>query len=107
MSRRWTDEQLAVALNPSLTCAQAALQLHRTIGAVHAARMKYPKGRVHELGRSRRWSTADIAVLTDPALTIKDTAEKLGRSTSCTRRHVSTGRSPNNRESSTTAGAHP
>ncbi|WP_165693572.1 hypothetical protein [Mycobacteroides abscessus] len=44
MGRRWTDEQLAVALNPSLTCTQAALQLHRTIGAVHAARMKYPKG---------------------------------------------------------------
>ncbi|WP_131722409.1 hypothetical protein [Mycobacteroides abscessus] len=53
MGRRWTDEQLAVALNPSLTCTQAALQLHRTIVAVHAARMMYPNRRIHELGRSR------------------------------------------------------
>lgn len=50
------------------------------MGAVHAARMMHPEGRVHELGRSRRWSTADIAVLTSPALTIKEMAEKPGRS---------------------------
>ncbi|SPX82471.1 hypothetical protein [Mycobacteroides abscessus] len=80
MGRRRSDEQLAVALDPSLTCAQAALQLHRTMGAVHAARMMHPNGRIHELGHSRRWSTADIAVLTDPAMTIKEMAEKLGRS---------------------------
>lgn len=80
MGRRWSDEQLAVALDPSLTCAQAAIQLNRTIGAVHAARMMYPEGRTHELGRSRRWSNADIAILTDPALSTKEIAERLGRS---------------------------
>ncbi|MGV0586108.1 hypothetical protein ABQE45_20430 [Mycobacteroides chelonae] len=80
MGERWSDEELAIALDPSRTCAQAAIQLHRTMGAVHAARMMYPNGRTHELGRSRRWSSADIAILTDPALTVKEMAEKLGRS---------------------------
>lgn len=80
MGRRWSDNELAIALDPTLTRAQAAIQLNRTMSAVQAARMMYPRGRVHELGRSRRWSSADIAILADPALTIKEMAEKLGRS---------------------------
>lgn len=80
MGRRWSDEELAVALDPSLTCAQAALRLDRSMGSVHGARMMYPRGRVHELDRSRRWSAADIAVLTDPTLTVREIAQQLGRS---------------------------
>lgn len=45
MARRWSDEELAVGLNRSLSAVEAADQLDRSVKAVLEIRAKYPPGR--------------------------------------------------------------
>lgn len=78
--RRWTDEELAVALDRSLTMSQAAKELGRTVGAVRSARALYSHGRSGESDKRRRWTQADIEVLLDDTLSTADVAQRLNRS---------------------------
>ncbi len=43
--QQWSDTDLAVALDRSLTMSEAARQLGRTVGAVRSARALYSRGR--------------------------------------------------------------
>ncbi|WP_131831966.1 hypothetical protein [Mycobacteroides abscessus] len=45
MARRWSDEELAVGLNRSLSATEAADKLGRSVKAVQEIRAKYPPGR--------------------------------------------------------------
>ncbi|RIS62537.1 hypothetical protein [Mycobacteroides abscessus] len=80
MGRRWSDDELAVALDSSVSVEQVAQQLGRTVGAVRSARAMYPRGRVERPeGRKLRWSPDDIAVLLDESLTVAQVSQRLGR----------------------------
>ncbi len=76
----WSDAELAVALDRSLTMSQAAKQLGRTVGAVRSARALYSHGRSGESDRRRRWTPADIEVLLDGSLSTAEVAQRLNRS---------------------------
>ncbi len=76
----WSEAELAVALDRSLTMSQAAKQLGRTVGAVRSARALYSHGRPGESDRRRRWTPADIEVLLDESLSTAEIAHRLNRS---------------------------
>ncbi|WP_079626725.1 hypothetical protein [Mycobacteroides abscessus] len=78
--QRWSDAELAVALDRSLTLTQAAKELGRTVGAVRSARALYTPGSLGESDRRRRWTPADIEVLLDESLSTAEVAQRLNRS---------------------------
>lgn len=71
----WTDADLAVAMDASLTPVQAAELLGRTPSAVKNRRGKQRGG----LGLRRRWSPEEIAALADNSLTAAELGRRLGR----------------------------
>ncbi|WP_157897210.1 hypothetical protein [Mycobacteroides salmoniphilum] len=71
----WTDADLAVAMDASLTPAQAAALLGRTASAVKNRRGQQRGG----LGLRRRWSPAEIAALADDSVTAAELGRQLGR----------------------------
>ncbi|MDO3202135.1 helix-turn-helix domain-containing protein [Mycobacteroides abscessus] len=78
--QQWSDADLAVALDRSLTMSEAAQQLGRTVGAVRSARALYSHGRIGESDRRRRWTEDDIEVLLDASLSTAEVARQLNRS---------------------------
>lgn len=78
--KQWSDSDLAVALDRSLTMSEAARQLGRTVGAVRSARALYSRGRTGESDRRRRWTEDDIEVLLDASLSTAEVARRLNRS---------------------------
>lgn len=91
--RRWTAAEIAVALDLSLTRAQAAKQLGRTEAAVQWARYSHgssctgPVGAETEASSDgvpvwqwRHWSVEEIAVALDTSIPIREAARQLGRS---------------------------
>lgn len=75
--RRWTDAEIAVALDASLTLAQAAELLGRTISAVKNQRSVRRGG----LGLRRWGNPQEIAALTDDSLTAAELGRRLSRTT--------------------------
>lgn len=71
----WTDADLAVAMDASLTPAQAAELLGRTASAVKNRRGQQRGG----LGLRRRWSPEEIAALADDSVTAAELGRRLGR----------------------------
>lgn len=71
----WTDADLAVAMDASLTPAQAAALVGRTASAVKNRRGQRRGG----LGLRRRWSPEEIAALADDSVTAAELARRLGR----------------------------
>ncbi|MEU9805600.1 hypothetical protein [Mycobacterium sp. NPDC050853] len=82
MGRSWTSEELAVALDVSLSRREAAERLGRTEAAVKWARLQYGAGKAVERQKRARWSAQEIAVALDMSLTQAQAAAKLGRSVS-------------------------
>lgn len=80
--RSWTSEELAVALDVSLSRQEAATRLGRTDSAVKWARLQYGDGKSVGRQKRARWSAQEIAVALDMSLTKARAAEKLGRSVS-------------------------
>lgn len=78
--QRWSDADLEVALDRTLTVSQAAKELGRTVGAVRSARAMYSHGRTGESNRRRRWTADDIEVLLDDTLSTAEVAQRLNRS---------------------------
>lgn len=78
--QQWSDADLVVALDRSLTMSEAAQQLGRTVGAVRSARALYSHGRIGESDRRRRWTEDDIEVLLDASLSTAEVARRLNRS---------------------------
>lgn len=92
--RRWTAAEIAVALDLSLTRAQAAQQLGRTEAAVQWARYSHGVGSTEPpteaasavnidgvpMWRWRHWSVEEIAVALDTSIPIREAARQLGRS---------------------------
>lgn len=78
--QQWSDADLAVALDRSLTMSEAARQLGRTVGAVRSARALYSHGRTGESDRRRRWTDDDIEVLLDASPSTAEVAQRLNRS---------------------------
>ncbi|SKF98390.1 Sigma-70, region 4 [Mycobacteroides abscessus subsp. massiliense] len=76
----WSEDDLTVALDRSLTMPEAAKRLNRTVGSVRSARALYSHGRTGDSGRRRRWTPADIEVLLDASLSTADVAQRLNRS---------------------------
>ncbi|MBB4854787.1 hypothetical protein HNP40_002179 [Mycobacteroides chelonae] len=73
----WSEAELTVALDRSLTMSQEAKQLGRT---VRSARALYSHGRTGESDRRQRWTPADIEVLLDDTLSTAEVAQRLNRS---------------------------
>lgn len=71
----WTQAELAVAMDASLTPAQAGKLLGRTASAVKNIRSKHQGG----LGLRRRWSPQEIAALADYSVTAAELGRRLGR----------------------------
>ncbi|WP_100483137.1 hypothetical protein [Mycobacteroides abscessus] len=82
MGRSWTSDELAVALDLSLSRREAAARLGRTDAAVKWARLQYGAGKPVERQRRRRWTAEEIAIALDVSLTKAQAAAKLGRSVS-------------------------
>ncbi|CPW43614.1 Sigma-70, region 4 [Mycobacteroides abscessus subsp. bolletii] len=78
--QQWSDTDLAVALDRSLTMSEAAQQLGRTVGAVRSARALYSHGRTGESDRRRHWTENEIEVLLDASLSTAEVAQRLNRS---------------------------
>lgn len=76
----WSEDDLTVALDRTLTMSGAAKRLGRTVGAVRSARALYSHGRTGDSGRRRRWTPADIEVLLDASLSTAEVAQRLNRS---------------------------
>lgn len=78
--RRWSDDDLAVLRDRSLTARQVAEQLGRSISAVEQARIAYAEN-VPNPGKRRApqsWSDAELAVALDRSLTMSQAAKQLG-----------------------------
>ncbi|ANA97974.1 Uncharacterised protein [Mycolicibacterium phlei] len=80
--RSWTSDELAVALDVSLSRRVAAERLGRTDAAVKWARLQYGAGKAVGRQKRARWTAEEIAVALDMSLTKAQAAEKLGRSVS-------------------------
>lgn len=78
-SRPWTDAELAIALDRSLTRGEAARRLGRTTAAVQWARRQHPGGTVHR-HPWREWTSQDAAIALDRSLSVLEVAQRLGRS---------------------------
>lgn len=79
--RRWSDDDLAVLRDRSLTASQVAELLGRSVSAVEQARIAYAEN-VSNPGRKRvrrPWSDAGLAVALDRSLTMSQAAKQLGR----------------------------
>lgn len=74
---RWTDAEIAVAMDASLTLVQAAELLGRTVSAVKNQRAARRGG----LGLRRWWNPQEIAALTDDSLTAAELGRRLSRTT--------------------------
>lgn len=73
--RLWTAADHAIAMDASLTPAQAADLLGRTVSAVVNKRSQQRGG----LGLRRRWSAEEIAALADESLSAAELGRRLGR----------------------------
>ncbi|WP_078314739.1 hypothetical protein [Mycobacterium sp. D16Q16] len=78
--RSWTSDELAVALDASLSRREAAERLGRTDAAVKWARLQYGAGKAVGRQKRKRWTADEIAVALDMSLTRAEAAAKLGRS---------------------------
>ncbi|TDZ82018.1 hypothetical protein DE4585_02546 [Mycobacteroides salmoniphilum] len=78
----WTSEELAVALDVSLSRREAAARLGRTEAGVKWARLQYVAGKAVGRQKRARWTAEEIAVALDMSLTRAEAAAKLGRSVS-------------------------
>lgn len=97
--RRWTADELAVALDRSLSCAQAGQRLGRARLQVEKARKRYrgrdieqllaqKRGRAVELERVAEtdiacygsWTPQEIAIALDRSISRAEAARRLGRS---------------------------
>lgn len=97
--RRWTADELAVALDRSLSCAEAGKRLGRTRIQVEKARKRYrgrdieqllaqKRGRLAELERVAEtdiacygsWTPQEIAIALDRSISRTEAARRLGRS---------------------------
>ncbi|EIV65098.1 hypothetical protein [Mycobacteroides abscessus] len=97
--RRWTADELAVALDRSLSCAEAGARLGRTRLQVEKARKRYrgrdieqllaqKRGRAAELEQVAEtdiacygsWTPQEIAIALDRSISRAEAARRLGRS---------------------------
>ncbi|ORB47474.1 hypothetical protein BST43_25995 [Mycobacteroides saopaulense] len=97
--RRWSADELAVALDRSLSCAQAGERLRRTRAQVEKARKRYRGRDVKQLLTEKRrgavelarvtqtdiacygsWTAEEIAVALDRTISRSEASRRLGRS---------------------------